>query len=81
MGGLTEYVEKGVICKRIQKFEMLKHESACSELTIAKKKWLCVGVYRPPTPENLVSFFEELTESLSKGNKRSHINEVIIGQF
>ena len=39
--GLIEYVKKGVICKRIQKFEMLTHESVCSELTIAKKKWLC----------------------------------------
>ena len=47
---------------------MLTHESVCSELTIAKKKWLCLGIYQPPTPENLVSFFEELTDSLSKGS-------------
>ena len=45
---------------------MLTHESVCSELTIAKKKWLSLGIYRPPTPENLVSLFEELTDSLSK---------------
>ena len=45
---------------------MLTDESVCSELTIAKKKWLCLGLYRPPTPENLASFFEELTDSLSK---------------
>ena len=65
-GALIEYVKKGVICNRIQKFEMLTHESVCSELTIANKKWLCLGIYRPPTPENLASLFEELTDSLSK---------------
>ena len=40
---------------------MLTYESVCSELTIAKKKWLCLGIYRLPTPENLVSFFQGLT--------------------
>ena len=46
---------------------MLTHESVCSALTIVKKKWLCLGIYRSPTPENVVYFFEELTDSLSKG--------------
>ena len=36
-GGIIKYVKKVVICKRIQRFEMLTHESVCSELTIAKK--------------------------------------------
>ena len=39
--GLAEYVKKGVTWKRNQKFDTLTHESVCSELTIAKKKWLC----------------------------------------
>ena len=61
-GGLTEYVKKGVICKRIQKFETLTYESkGLSELTIAKEKWLCFSIYQPSTPENVASFFEELT--------------------
>ena len=79
-GGLIEYVKKVVICKRIQKFEMLTHESVCSELIIAKKKWLCSGIYRPPTHENLVSFFEELAESLSKGSE-FYENLIILGDF
>ena len=48
---------------------MLTHESVSPELTVAKKKWLCLGKYWPPTPENLASSFQELTDSLSKGNK------------
>ena len=59
---------------------MLTHESVCSELTIAKKKWFCLGIYRPPTPENLASFFEELTDSLSKGSK-FYENFIILDDF
>ena len=59
---------------------MVTHESVCSELTIAKKKWLCLGIYRPPTPENLVSFFKELTDSLSKGSE-FYENFIILGDF
>ena len=65
-GGLIEYVKKGIICKRIQKFETFTHESIYSELTIAKKKGLCFSIYLPPTPENLGTFFEELTDCLCK---------------
>ena len=78
--GLSMYVKKSVIRKRIQKFEMLSHESVCSELTIAKKKWLCLGIHRPPTPENLVSFFEELTGRLIKGSNFFE-NFIILGDF
>ena len=67
-GGLIECVKKGVISKKIQKFETLIHKSICSELTIAKKKWLCFSIYRSPTLKNSASFFEELTDCLSKGS-------------
>ena len=81
MGGeLIEYIKKGAICKRIQKFEMLTHESVCSELTITKKKWLCLGIYRPPIPENLASFFEDLTDSLSKKSE-FYENFIILRDF
>ena len=52
----------------------------CSELTIAHKKWLCFSVYRPPTPENLASFFEKLTDCLSKASK-FYGNFIILGNF
>ena len=59
---------------------MLANESVCSELTIANIKWLCLGTYRPPTPKNLASFFEELTDSLSKGSE-FYENLIILGDF
>ena len=57
---------------------MLTHESVCSELTIAKKKCLCLGMYQPPVSENLVLFYGELTESLSKGSK-FYENFIVLG--
>ena len=49
-------------------------------MTIAKKKWLCLGIYQRPTPENLVSFYEELTNRLSKGSE-FYENLIILGDF
>ena len=65
---LIEYVEKGVICKRIQQFETPSYESICSELKIPTKKWLCFSIYGPPTPGNLASFFEQRIDCLTKGS-------------
>ena len=41
---------------------------------------LYLGIYRPPTPENLASFFKELTDSSSKGSESSE-NFIILGDF
>ena len=56
-GGLFEYVETSANREKNKKFETLRHESICSELAFAKKKWLCFSIYRPPAPGNLSSFF------------------------
>ena len=47
---------------------------------MAKKKWLCLGLHRPPTPENSVSFFKELNDSLSKGSE-FYENFISLGDF
>ena len=59
---------------------MLTQECVCSELTIAKKKWLYLDIYRPPSPENLASFLEELTDNLSKGSE-FYENFITLGDF
>ena len=33
-GGLIEFVEKGLICKRLKNFETSRSECICSEITI-----------------------------------------------
>ena len=37
-----------------------------SELTISKEKWICFSIYRPPSTENIKTFFEEMNEVISK---------------
>ena len=49
-------------------------------MTLAKKKSGCFSMYRPPTPENLAYFFEELIDCLSKGSE-SYENFIILGDF
>ena len=46
-GGLTEFVKKGLICKRLKTLETVNSECICSELTISDKKWVCFSVYAP----------------------------------
>ena len=79
-GGLIEYVKKGIICKRLKEFEPDKIESICSEITISKKKWFCMSVYRPPDYENLSTFFESITLSLSKASNK-YENFLIMGDL
>ena len=49
VGGVTEFVKKGLICKRLKNFETSPSECICSEITISKRKWLCFSIYRPPS--------------------------------
>ena len=65
-GGLIEFVRKGFITKRLKDYETQFCETICSEFTVSKNKWICFSVYRPPSYNNLIIFFEELTKSVCK---------------
>ena len=66
----------------VKEFKNLK----CSHMNLFVQNWqpakncLCLGIHRPPTPENLVSFVEELTDSLRKGSE-FYENVIILGDF
>ena len=77
-GGLIEYVKKGIICKRLKEYELKEIEPICSEITISKKKWFCISIYRPPDYNNLRIFFCELT--LNKAG-RNYDSFMIMGDF
>ena len=55
--GLIEYVKKGIICKRLKEYEPKEIESVCSEITISKKNWFCISIYRAPDYNKLTIFF------------------------
>ena len=44
---LIEYVQKGLICKKIAKYEPKLNEYVCSESNYFKKKWVIFSIYRP----------------------------------
>ena len=60
-GGFIEFVRKGFITKRMKEYETKLSETICTEFTVSKKKWFCLSVYRPTSPNNVVTFFEEST--------------------
>ena len=55
-GGIIENVRKGFICTRPNYLEPKSPECICSELTLFNKKWICYGIYRPPSSQNLDAF-------------------------
>ena len=79
-GRFIECVRKGIISRRLKEYETRHSETICSEITISKKKWLYISIYRPPEANNLDSFFEELNTSLSKACCK-YENFVIMGDF
>ena len=77
-GGFIEFVRKGFITKRMKEYETKLSETICTEFTVSKKKWFCLSVYRPLSPNNVVTFFEELTDSLSRAIN-NYDNIILVG--
>ena len=79
-GGLIEFVKKGIITKRLKDLETNLRETICTEITISKKRWFCMGVYRPLSSSNIDTFFAKLVISLSKTVNKFD-NLIIMGDF
>ena len=79
-GGLIEFVKNGFISKRLKEYKTKQSESICSELTIANWKWICLNIYRPQNPNNMNTFFDEITACLYKAAVK-YENIIIIGDF
>ena len=47
---------------------------------VSKKKRFYLSVYRPPFPNNIVTFFEELTDYLSRAIN-NYGNIILMGNF
>ena len=43
-GGLIVFFRSGIICKRINDFELNFLECICSVLTVSKSRWLCFSI-------------------------------------
>ena len=58
-----QYSKKGIICNSLPNFEVSSLQLFCSELVVAKKKWIIYSIYRPPNA-NIETFFSDLSTSL-----------------
>ena len=66
--------------KRMKEYETKLSEKICTEFTASKKKWFCLSIYRPPSPNNIVNFFEELTDSLNRAISNNN-NIILMGEI
>ena len=59
-GGLIELVRKGIICKRLKKYDLLNIEVICSKVKISNKISVIFSIYRPPGYSNLLASLKNL---------------------
>ena len=79
-GGLLLYVNEDIPGKLITNFNFPKDiEILCFEFTIRNKKWLLIGIYKPPIKPNL-TFIEQLSKSLDFYSA-TYENIIVIGDF
>ena len=79
-GGKVVYVREGFIAKRLANLEGNTTETICIEVTIPKKKWCTIFVYRPPHLNNKKVFLSELTTSLNQATNK-YDNIIVMGDL
>ena len=62
-GGLMTFIKSDIPSRRREQFESTHIEMTCVEITISKRKWAVISVYRPPR-SSINTFFSELTKFL-----------------
>ena len=78
-GGIIVYVNVNIPSRRIHTLECEHFDTIAVELNIAKRRWLCISVYRPPS-ESLSLFLNELESVLDKA-MYNYDNVVVQGDF
>ena len=78
-GGLIQYSRIGIICNRLPNFEVPSLELLCSELVVAKKKWIIYSIYRPPPNASIETFFSDLSTSLNRALDQYNI--IVMGDI
>ena len=78
-GGLCLYVNENVACKQIHFSSLENIESICIEIKLRKRKWLVIGLYKPPA-FNEQLFLENLSMSLDH-TLENYENIILLGDF
>ena len=79
-GGIMFYVNENIPCKTVN-VEGLPNDCVVTliELSIKSRKWLCIGLYKPPS-QNEKYFLDNLSLALTKMSCE-YENVVLIGDF
>ena len=78
-GGLCLYVNENLACKSVKCNLLSDIESISIEINLRKRKWLIIGVYKPPNINN-ISFLEKLSNQLNESIK-TYGNVLLLGDF
>ena len=79
-GGLLIYVREGVPAKLKTDFKLPSNiECGIIEINLNKKKWLLLGIYRPPSQQEEY-FFNEIGKALDNYSTTNE-NFIIVGDF
>ena len=64
-GRLTEFEPNGFISGRLKGYETQQSECICLEFSFANRKWISLNICKPYNPNNMITFFDEITTNLS----------------
>ena len=65
----------------MKEYEAKLSETIFTKFTVSKKKWFCLSIYRPSSSNNIVTIFQELTDSLLSRAINNYNNIILMGNF
>ena len=78
-GGLCIYVKEIIAAKKLNLYLDIDNEAIFLEINIRSRKWLIVGLYKPPIQNNSV-FLERISKNISQ-YLDSYENITLLGDF
>ena len=77
--GVCMYVNQDIATRRVEYNSLSNIESVCLELNLRKRKWLVIGIYKPPSYSE-DTFIKSLFYCLTNAAKEFD-NIVLLGDF
>ena len=78
-GGICMYASQDIAARRVEYNSLCNIESICLELNLRKRKWLIIGIYKPPSHTE-ETFIKSLFSCLTNAAKEFE-NIVLLGDF
>ena len=76
--GLCFYIDENLACKVVNHKSLNNYETICLEINTRKRKWLIIGLYKPPNVKENV-FLENMSTALQDFSK-TYENIIHLGE-